>query len=255
MDCSTIRLLCPSISPRVCSDSWPLIESLMPSNHLIPCCPLLLLPSILPSIRVFSNESTLCMRQPKYWSFSFSISPFQWIFRVDFHWNWLVWYPCCPRDSPKFPPAPQLESINSLVLSLLYGPIHIHTWLLEKNSKFFQILCRQRAPHTAFVTDVTAFDLEMLISCSRWLAGPQSDTVSLHSRELLEGLMRVNISVVPQASSSKRCHTTSSHWWNVHRRDLGHFQVKVGKKTCFIQDSKGRQCHKREEVWDPAWLK
>ena len=51
------------------------IESVMPSRHLILCRPLLLLPPILPSIRVFSNESTLCMRCPKYWSFSFSISP------------------------------------------------------------------------------------------------------------------------------------------------------------------------------------
>jgi len=51
------------------------IESVMPSSHLILCCPLLLLPPIPPSIRVFSNESTLCMRWPKYWSFSFSIIP------------------------------------------------------------------------------------------------------------------------------------------------------------------------------------
>ena len=51
------------------------IESVMPFNHLILCCPLLLLPSIFPSIRVFSNESTLRIRWPKYWSFSFSISP------------------------------------------------------------------------------------------------------------------------------------------------------------------------------------
>ena len=51
------------------------IESVMPSSHLILCHPLLLLPSILPSIRVFSNESTLRMRWPKYWSFSFSIIP------------------------------------------------------------------------------------------------------------------------------------------------------------------------------------
>ena len=51
------------------------MESVMPSNHLIFCCPLLLLPSIFPSIRVFSSESTLCMRWPKYWSFSFSIIP------------------------------------------------------------------------------------------------------------------------------------------------------------------------------------
>ena len=51
------------------------IELTMPSNHLILCRPLLLLPSIFPSIRVFSNESALCIRQPKYWSFSFNISP------------------------------------------------------------------------------------------------------------------------------------------------------------------------------------
>ena len=60
--------------------SWSLlklvsIELLMPSNYLILSCPLLLLPSIFPSIRVFSNESVLCIRWPKYWSFSFSISP------------------------------------------------------------------------------------------------------------------------------------------------------------------------------------
>ena len=52
-----------------------LIESVTPSSHLILCRPLLLLPPILPSIRVFSNESTFCMRWPKYWSFSFNISP------------------------------------------------------------------------------------------------------------------------------------------------------------------------------------
>ena len=52
-------------------------ESVMPSNHLILCCPLLLLPSIFPSIGVFSNESTVHIRWPKYWSFSFSISPFK----------------------------------------------------------------------------------------------------------------------------------------------------------------------------------
>ena len=61
------------------------IELVMPSNHLILDCPLLLLPSIFPSIRVFSNESSLQIRWPKYWSFSFSISPSnEWVFRVDF---------------------------------------------------------------------------------------------------------------------------------------------------------------------------
>ena len=64
----------PSPTPRVYSNSCP-SESVMPSNHLILCHPLLLPPSIFPSIRVFSNESALHIRWPKYWSFSFSISP------------------------------------------------------------------------------------------------------------------------------------------------------------------------------------
>ena len=51
------------------------VESVMPSNHLILCRPLLLLPSIFPSIRVFSNKSVICIRQPKYWTFRFSITP------------------------------------------------------------------------------------------------------------------------------------------------------------------------------------
>ena len=62
--------------PITSSQNLPkLIESVMPSNRLIPCYPLLLPPSIFPSIRVFSNESVLCIRWPKYWSFSFNISP------------------------------------------------------------------------------------------------------------------------------------------------------------------------------------
>ena len=68
------RLPCPPLSPRVCSNSMSM-ESMMPSNHLILCHPLLLLPSVFPSIRVFSSESVLHIRQSKYWSFSFSISP------------------------------------------------------------------------------------------------------------------------------------------------------------------------------------
>ena len=66
------------------------IESVMPSNHLILCCPLLLLPSIFVSIRLFSNESTLRRRWPKYWSFSFSISPFNEYSRlISFRMDWL----------------------------------------------------------------------------------------------------------------------------------------------------------------------
>ena len=67
---------CPSPTPRVQSPTKPIsIESVMPSSHLILFCPLLLLPSIFPSIRVFSNESALHIRWPKYWSFRFSVSP------------------------------------------------------------------------------------------------------------------------------------------------------------------------------------
>ena len=66
------------------------IESVMPSNHLILCHPLLLLPSIPPSIRVFSNESTLRIRWPKYWSFSFSISPSnEYAGMTSFRMDWL----------------------------------------------------------------------------------------------------------------------------------------------------------------------
>ena len=66
------------------------IESVMPSNHLILCCPLLLLPSVFPSIRVFSNESVLRIRWPKYWSFSFSISPSNEYSRlISFRIDWL----------------------------------------------------------------------------------------------------------------------------------------------------------------------
>ena len=68
-----LRLLCSPPSPRVCSNSS--FESMMPSNHLIFCHPLLLLSSIFPSMRVFSNESALRIRWPKYCSYTFSISP------------------------------------------------------------------------------------------------------------------------------------------------------------------------------------
>ena len=93
----------------------------MPSNHLILCRPLLLLSSIFPSIRVFSNESALHIRCPKYWSFSFNISPSnEYLGLISFRIDWFVLLSV--QGTFKSPPAPQLESINSLVRSLLYGP-------------------------------------------------------------------------------------------------------------------------------------
>ena len=72
MDCSQAS---PSITNSQSLLKLMSIESVMPSNYLILCCPLLLPPSVFPSLRVFSNESVLCISWPKYWSFSFSISP------------------------------------------------------------------------------------------------------------------------------------------------------------------------------------
>ena len=95
------------------------IELVMPSSHFILCHPLLLLPPIPPSIRVFSKESTLRMRWPKYWSFSFSIIPSK---GIPFLQNGLVGSPCSPRDSQESSPTPQFKTINSSVLSFLDSP-------------------------------------------------------------------------------------------------------------------------------------
>ena len=79
---------CPSPTPSLLT--FTSIELVMPSNHLIRCCPLLLLPSISPSIRVFSNESALCMRWPKYLSFNFNISPYnEHSGLISFGMDWL----------------------------------------------------------------------------------------------------------------------------------------------------------------------
>ena len=86
------------------------IESVMPSNHLILCRPLLLLPSIFPSIRVFSNESALRIRWPKYWSFSFNISP------SNEHPGLISFQ---ARDSQES--SPIVQKLNSSALSFLYS--------------------------------------------------------------------------------------------------------------------------------------
>ena len=98
------------------------IELEMPSNHLILCHLLLLLSSIFPSIRVFSNESVLRIRWPKYWSFSFSISlSNEYSGLISFRMDWLDLL-AVPMDSQKSPPTPEFKSIISLVLSCLYSP-------------------------------------------------------------------------------------------------------------------------------------
>ena len=112
------------------------IESVMPSNHFILCHPLVLLPFIFPSIRVFSNESVLCIRWPKYWSFSFSISPSSEYSGLIFFRMGLVGSPCSSRDSQESSPTPQFKSISSLALCFLYIPAHTSTYDYWKNHSF-----------------------------------------------------------------------------------------------------------------------
>ena len=116
---------CPSSTHGVYSDSCPLSLSMslvMLSNILILCHPLLLLPSIFPSLRVFSNESVICIRWAKHWSFSFSLSPSnEYSGLIPFRMDWLDLI-CSPRDSQESSPTPQFKSISSLGLSFLYSP-------------------------------------------------------------------------------------------------------------------------------------
>ena len=135
--------------------SWSLlklmsIELVMLSNHLIFCHPLLLLTSIFPSIRVFSKESALHIRWPKYWSFSFSTSPYKEYsglisFRIDC-FDVLAVQGIFKSSWPS-----QFKSINSSVLSLLYGPTFTSVHDYWKNHSFdYTDLCRQN--------DVSAFE-------------------------------------------------------------------------------------------------
>ena len=107
------------------------IESVMPSNHLILCRPLLLLPSIFPSIRVFSIESVLRIKWPNYWSFSFSISPSNEYSGLIFSTDWFNLL----AVQGTLKSVLQHRSSNASILGAqppLWSNSHIHTWLLEK---------------------------------------------------------------------------------------------------------------------------
>ena len=118
------------------TNSWSLlrlmsIELVMPSNHLIPCHPLILPPSIFPSIRFFSNESTLCMRWPKYWSLSFSISPSnEYSGLISFTIDWFALL-ALQGTLKSLLHHSSKASIFGSQLSLWFNS-HIHIWLLEK---------------------------------------------------------------------------------------------------------------------------
>ena len=111
------------------------IELVMPSKHLNLCRSLLLPPSIFPSIRVFPNESVLHIRWPKYWSFSFSISSsneYSGLISFRIYWFDLL----AVQGTQESSPAPQFKSIDSLVLSFLYGPTLTSIHNYWKNHSF-----------------------------------------------------------------------------------------------------------------------
>ena len=107
------------------------IESVMPSNHLILCCPLLL-PSVFPSIRIFSNESVLSIRWPKYWSFSFSICPSnEHSVLISFKMDWLDLLTV--QGALKSLLQHHISKTSVLRCSAFFiVQLSIHTWLLEK---------------------------------------------------------------------------------------------------------------------------
>ena len=110
------------------------IESVMPFNHLILCHSLLFLPSIFPSIRVFSNESVLCIRWPKYWSFSFSISPSNECSEpISFRIDWLDLLSVQGTLRSILQHHSSKASILQLSASFMVNS-HIHTWPLGKHS-------------------------------------------------------------------------------------------------------------------------
>ena len=131
---SPVTQSCPTVTPWTAAHQASLsitnsrsllklksIELVMPSNHLVLCCPLLLPPSIFPSIRVFSNESVLRMRWPKYWNLSFSIRPSnEYSGLISFRMDWLDLL--AVQDSQESSPTPQFKSISFLVLSFLHSP-------------------------------------------------------------------------------------------------------------------------------------
>ena len=109
------------------------IKLVMPSNHLILYRPLLLLPSIFPSIRVLSIKSVLCIRWPNYQEFQLQHQSFPWIFRTDFLLDWLVWSTCSPRDSRVFSNTTVQKHQFFCAQLSLYSNSHIHPWLMEKS--------------------------------------------------------------------------------------------------------------------------
>ena len=150
------------------------IESMMPSSHLILCCSLLLLPSIFPSIRGFSNEWGLCIRWSKYWSFSFSISPSnEHPGLISFRMDWLDLL--AVQGTPKgFLLTPQFKTINSSVLSLMVQLSHPYmttgkTIALTRRTFLIKVMSLPLNTLARFVIAFHARSKHLLIS---WLQSP-----------------------------------------------------------------------------------
>ena len=148
MDCSTPGLPVHHQLPEFTQTH---VHRVSDANHLILCCPLLLLPSVFPSIRVFSNESVLRIRWPKYWSFSLSISPpNEYSGLISFRMDWLDFL-ALQRTLKGL--LQHHSSKASSVLSFLYS--HIHTWLLKKTA-----LTRQEAEYKFLTFSSVLWDWE-----------------------------------------------------------------------------------------------
>ena len=163
----------------------------MPSNHLLFCHPLLLLPSIFLSIRVFSNESILHIRWPKYWSLSISLSN-EYSGLISFRIGWFDLL--AVQGTLKSLPTPHFKSINSSALSFLYGPAltSIHDYVGKVTSLIFNMLSR-------FVIAFLPRSKHLLFS---WIQSPsagilepkkiKSLTVSIVSPSICHGVMGPN---------------------------------------------------------------
>ena len=167
--------------------SWSLpkftsITSVMPSSHLILCHPLFLLPSIFHSIMVFSKELAVLIRWPECWSFSFSISPFSdYSGLISFKIDWF--------DLLVVQGAPQFESINSLVLYLLYGPPlkTVHDYWKDYSLDYID-LCWQ-SDVFAFLIDLSRFVIAFLSRSKclliSWLQSPSTVVIEPKKRKLV----------------------------------------------------------------------
>ena len=146
------------------------IKSVIPSNHLILCCPLLLLLSVFSSTRAFCNESALGIRWSKYWSFSFSISPAV---------NIQDWSPCSPGDSLKSSPTSLFKSIYSSAFSFLYG---------QSLTSIHDYWKNQRFDRTDFVSKVMS---QLFKCCLGWTARRSNQSIlkEISPGCSLEGMM------------------------------------------------------------------